>query len=295
MTESEWLSSTDPAAMLAWLTGQAPIGRPPDTRPRREALGVSVRRLRLFAEAAGCRSCRILSAGRGNSFWADSVSKCDSCGPPERKAHILRDVFNPFRPVRFDRACFTCEGRGEIPIKEPPYVHVMIPRFAACRSCDGTGRIDWDKPSWLTNPIVRAIALDAYAERAGMACGRCGGTALHDCGDGLFRCEGCNCTTRTVSDGTLDPHRLGVLADAAEDAGLEDAEILNHLRGKERAPGDWHRCKGCGVEYRHVSKYSDCGNAACEGMGYEEVVRWQPLRGPHVAGCWCVDLLLGKS
>jgi hypothetical protein len=47
----------------------------------------------------------------------------------------------------------------------------------------------------------------------------------------------------------LEPEKLAVLADALEDAGCTDADILSHLRGP----------------------------------------------GPHVRGCWVVDLLLGKS
>jgi hypothetical protein len=54
---------------------------------------------------------------------------------------------------------------------------------------------------------------------------------------------------RRLPEGTLDPGRLGVLADALEDAGCTDAELLAHLRGP----------------------------------------------GPHVRGCWAVDLVLGKS
>jgi hypothetical protein len=54
---------------------------------------------------------------------------------------------------------------------------------------------------------------------------------------------------RTMPDGTLDPARLAVLADALEEAGCADAEILSHLRGP----------------------------------------------GPHVLGCWAVDLLLAKE
>jgi hypothetical protein len=48
---------------------------------------------------------------------------------------------------------------------------------------------------------------------------------------------------------TLNPARLAVLADALEEAGCTDADLLGHLRGP----------------------------------------------GPHVRGCWAVDLLLGKS
>ena len=36
---------------------------------------------------------------------------------------------------------------------------------------------------------------------------------------------------RRLPDGTLDPARLAVLADALEDAGCTDAELLGHLRG----------------------------------------------------------------
>jgi hypothetical protein len=52
---------------------------------------------------------------------------------------------------------------------------------------------------------------------------------------------------RHLPEGTLDVARLAVLADALEEAGCNDPEILNHLRGL----------------------------------------------GPHVRGCWVVDLVLG--
>jgi hypothetical protein len=54
---------------------------------------------------------------------------------------------------------------------------------------------------------------------------------------------------RELPAGHLDPARLAVLADALEDAGCDQADLLDHLRGP----------------------------------------------GPHVRGCWAVDLLLGMS
>jgi hypothetical protein len=54
---------------------------------------------------------------------------------------------------------------------------------------------------------------------------------------------------RTLPAGTFDSDRLAVLADALEDAGSDNADLLSHLRGS----------------------------------------------GPHVRGCWVVDLLLGKE
>ena len=54
---------------------------------------------------------------------------------------------------------------------------------------------------------------------------------------------------RSLPSGTLETDRLGILADALEDAGCTDATILEHLRGP----------------------------------------------GPHVRGCFVVDLMLGKT
>jgi len=72
-------------------------------------------------------------------------------------------------------------------------------------------------PAWRT-PTVTALATAAYEERI-------------------------------LPSGNLDTQRLAILADALEDAGCGDAEMLTHLRGD----------------------------------------------GPHVRGCWVVDLLLGKE
>jgi hypothetical protein len=54
---------------------------------------------------------------------------------------------------------------------------------------------------------------------------------------------------RHLPEGTLDPYRLALLADALEDAGCSDAALLGHLRGP----------------------------------------------GPHVRGCWALDLISGRT
>jgi hypothetical protein len=54
---------------------------------------------------------------------------------------------------------------------------------------------------------------------------------------------------RHLPEGTLDPVRLAVLADALEEAGCTNPELLGHLRGP----------------------------------------------GPHVRGCWALDLVLAKE
>jgi hypothetical protein len=63
---------------------------------------------------------------------------------------------------------------------------------------------------------------------------------------------------------------LPILADALEDAGCEDAEILNHLRSEKPGVAVWPGSK----------------------PGSADPVK---LRGPHVRGCWAVDMLLGKE
>ena len=68
-------------------------------------------------------------------------------------------------------------------------------------------------------------------------------------------------------DGTLDPFRLAVLSDALEEAGCGNEWLLRHLRGEEVVPSP------------HMLK-----------TGF-----WQPLRAPHVRGCWALDLILGKE
>jgi hypothetical protein len=54
---------------------------------------------------------------------------------------------------------------------------------------------------------------------------------------------------RTLPEGTLDAARLALVADALEDAGCTDAELLGHLRGP----------------------------------------------GPHVRGCWALDLITNRK
>lgn len=35
--------------------------------------------------------------------------------------------------------------------------------------------------------------------------------------------------------------------------------------------GQLCRCRGCGTLYRHIHKYSDCGNVRCEGKPSDDV------------------------
>jgi len=109
----------------------------------------------------------------------------------------------------------------------------------------------WVPKDWLT-PTVLSLAQAAYEER--------------------------------LPDGTLDPVRLAVLADALEEAGCV-------------GDSPCRRCGGRGeIRSGHPMSWPDCG--ACGGTGRVPV---HPLLahlrepGPHVRGCWALDIVLGES
>jgi ribosomal protein L37E len=246
MDEAQWFSSTDPAAMLAWLAGE----------PKQAGDGprISDRRLRLFA----CACCRqvwhLLTDPRsrravevaeryadGDATEAERVAAADTANfdapptcftcyvdpvdgldhiarlpaaNPALQAALLRDlVGNPWRPlsggrhVRDERVCETCGHRYD---RHP----------GKCTVCGSDYIRKWrvrDTWGWLT-PAAVSVAQAAYQER-------------------------------DLPSGRLDPARLAVLADALEEAGCEDEQVLGHLRGL----------------------------------------------GPHVRGCWSLDVILGKG
>lgn len=84
------------------------------------------------------------------------------------------------------------------------------------------------------------------------------------------------------SDRAFD--RLPILADALEEAGCTDQAILHHLRGEEPCI----HCYNDGVDDPPM----DHEKAYCS---YCNRTGWMKMRGPHVRGCWVVDLLLGKE
>lgn len=269
MTESEWISSDDPGAMMRHVNGSArnlpeAVDLARRGLPARRRM-ISDRKLRLFA----CACCRALdprprvtpseekwlvetecaiegdqvSLRDGNPYWwflaSNLVSRLGDLlamyPSPTLKpiAALLREIVgNPFRPLTVKWA-----EDGNLyynPRKPKAWPKSNDPVDAVM---DG---MCWERCPWLT-PTVLSLAKTAYEERS--------------------------------PDGFLCPKRLAILADALEDAGCTDAEILGHLRGKEPC-------------YSHdpVDVCDLCGDTA-----------WIPLRSPHVRGCHVLDLLLGKE
>ncbi len=258
MTEQEWLSSAEPAAMLAWILPT----RSGDASPLQHETGRAVtsdRKLRLFA-CAWWRSIKphsddaehlaraVEEHGRvngeeGAGATIDVQWLLDDCLMAARDksdigtsgAALLRDVFgNPWEPAALP-VCPGCDGDGKAHGADRPFEWTPEKGYPGpCPTCDGFRFV---LPPWLTRTAV-ALAEAAYQERAAGRCHYCAGMTYKT------PCPHCHGTGRAEA-GHLDPDRLLVLGDCLEEAGCQSEELLRHLRSS----------------------------------------------GPHVRGCWAIDIL----
>lgn len=170
-------------------------------------------------------------------------------------------------------------------------------RLFACAVC----RLEWDnvEPADLNMPTIADLLRDVFGNPHRPAtlgewrlCNRCR-TTFRPSRKRFHRCPSCDSTrsfthrdppflTPTVIAlaQTIYDERsfdlLPVLADALEDGGCGDGDLLRHLRGEEE---------------RLEVVFSG-------GVGDEDmppVCRWLPRRSPHVRGCWVVDLVLDPT
>ena len=74
---------------------------------------------------------------------------------------------------------------------------------------------------------------------------------------------------------------MPVLGDALEESGCDNQDVLRHCRGEEGC------CEGWRDLIRQGKSTIKRKCRQCKGTG------WRPLRGPHVRGCWVLDLMLG--
>ena len=216
MTEEEWLACADPWPMLEFLQGKA-----------------SERKLRLFACACYRRSPQYVfdfdsgEAGKHNLKVVEVAERHADGMASEQERHdyflTTDDVHLMDKDVIWsasDAVLAAAMGATELPGMQPDEKERQERTLLSNLLRDIFGnpyRPVTLAPSWQT-PQVVALAQAAYDQRE-------------------------------MPSGTLDPVRLAVLADALEEAGCTDAEVLGHLHGP----------------------------------------------GPHVRGCWALDLLLGKE
>jgi hypothetical protein len=260
MTEQEWLASTDPAAMLESVRGK-----------------VSDRKLRLFAVAV----TRMALAMRRKSLVmledAETAERFADGLASESDMVIARISSNLWCCNEYadiaavgsaimvrDRATETADLLRDI--VGNPFRPVTL-AACNCGSCVAPGRQHHNGPCAvrrLRTPTVRNLAQAAYDDR-------------------------------DEATGHLDPLRLAILADALEEAGCPQTIQC-------------HRCDGNGQQFFSLadggivckdgvvrSGWKDCPR--CDGSSVEPHPLLTHLRspGPHVRGCWAVDLVLGRE
>jgi hypothetical protein len=217
---------------------------------------------------------------------------------PTAQAALLREIVgNPFRPLVLPsyRVCRTCRRR-------PPDQWWNV-----CPFCSPALSGFEDVCEWLT-PTVRSLAHAAYEDR-GRPCGN-GCVTLPNPpvtlrgkhlkwanGGGWHACPRCAGSGR-IDDGALDPARLAVLSDALEEAGCPAEETCPECEGKGEywLPGfrgprtTLSRCETC-PPLPGPPHYGHRGS----GRVSNGLLPHLRSPGPHVRGCWALDLILGKE
>jgi hypothetical protein len=263
MTEAEWLACTDPQKMLEFLQNRASglrsralrlLGFPPYLP--------SDRKLRLFACACCRRTWHLLE---DQAWQVVELAERDADGQASA-AELQRAL-----PLVDSRLMLLALQGGSKAAKAATYaaggaINRNIAEKCRVVARDAAGAYAWDVAGAAKNasdatrwaPAWNAAEATELRRQAAL---------LHDLFGNLFRRVAFDSDWLTRHDssipqlaqsvyedrdlpsGHLDHHRLAVLADALEDAGCTDQDILAHCRGP----------------------------------------------GPHVRGCWVVDLLLGKE
>jgi hypothetical protein len=253
MTEKEWLAATDPWPMLDLL------------RDRGHA---DERRCRLFACSCVRRAWHILGDDRERQAvevaeqYADGLasrrrltaanSAAMAAGMTPARGEVRWP--QPGESLRPEHAVLQAGGaaiHASSPMGRRNY-QALKASYDACSAADFAAfaiaimSSDAAAPAWeraVQVRMARCIFGNIYHESPPVS-----PALLAWSGGTVRRLVKAAYRERDLPAGTLDPALLAVLADALEDAGCQDPQILGHLRGE----------------------------------------------GPHVRGCWCVDLLLGR-
>ncbi|MBI1914398.1 MAG: hypothetical protein HYS12_06615 [Planctomycetes bacterium] len=232
MTEAEWLNEQRRSQAMVWILRGTKVTR---TKAGR-------RKLRLFA----CACCRLVWDMLNDPLLRQSVEVAERFAEAQSDKDELQKAYGsarglgagaltPDAPGARERTAASMAGEAARPnaFSAAVYMtaypvplagysvqekegHALLCELLRCIFGNPFRPVALDS-AWLI-PSVRALARSAYDERI-------------------------------LPAGPLDADRLAVLADALEDAGCDNADILSHLRG----------------------------------------------RGPHVRGCWVVDLLLSRG
>jgi hypothetical protein len=210
MTEAEWLTCNDPKLMLEYLWDKG-----------------SYRKKRLFGAATFQRLAHLLTDSRHHRAIAMLEEMAEGAARQETRSRLLLDLWKDTPadaaddPYQVGKALYQ-----ELGNESAGYSASKVSRCLPDRSA-----LQQEQSQLLRcifgNPFRRLTVQAAWLAWSGG-------------------------TVRTLAQAIYDERafdRMPILADALEDAGCDDADILAHCRGD----------------------------------------------GPHVRGCWVVDLILGKQ
>jgi hypothetical protein len=246
VTEAEWLDCTDPRRMLTFLRGKP-----------------SERKLRLFSCACCRRIWPLLSDERSQvavrvaELYADGGVGGEqlSAAAAGAKASVLAAVHLPHAASAAHRAAYDPKDYPP-PYPDAPSVNAFAAAVDAAQAAACADEV------WRAGRNRKRAKVSFNRARRDERAAQ--SQLLRDLLGNPFRpvpvspvwrrpqvvaLAQATYDERLLPSGHLDPARLAVLADALEEAGCSDADLLGHCRGP----------------------------------------------GPHVRGCWALDLLLGKS
>lgn len=309
MTEREWLSCDQSHLMRDWLfrvdsyagtTAGERVGNRISDRKVRLACAAMLRAVWPGLIAPDSRPCveRLERIAEG----AERPIPENSMGRREDGMGILTDntywTFNNASVAalnlgakRADQAAIVREVAGNIfrPAMLPPGPAVR------CEACAGRGSLIGDLECIWCEGSGRVLDVEGRYEDSTKDCPHCDPVHCESCkGKGTIPGPSPVLTPTVLSlaraayderedDGTLDAARLLVLSDALEEAGCTDEALLMHLRGRE----PYRECQACDAKPGSPRLCDTCLANRARG--------WMPLDGPHVRGCWAVDLILSKE
>jgi hypothetical protein len=298
VNETEWLMSEDPAAMLEFL--RRPAARPmgPDHSM------ISARKLRLLA-CACCRQVWPLLSERSREAVAVAERFADGRATELELHDAYGDAYEDVASPEFESefAWSTC-STGIVQVERHLLQWFSVStKHAAAQSallrdvvgnpfrpislcgnkdhgsvtvrpyCAGCQR--------LRTPAVLMLANAAYEDRAKQECKACrghGGRWDNEAINQWYDCHECG-GKGIIDGGTLDPLTLMALADALEEAGMPAGE----------------ECQEClDFSRRRLWEFLTCHGGTTARKGGELLAHLRSP-GPHVRGCWALDLILNKT
>lgn len=291
MTEHDWQTSTDPAAMLRHL--EASGKRPSDAR------------LRLWVEACRAADPDRLWGGMNLETTLTVTVEAVAASPLAARADLLRHIVGPVHRPAVTRQCETCRGSGQWWDK------------TRCDACNGAGWLDampWETLPCLSMPPCRdrmdyscpncaiggrtlrwpadvvLLAEACVAEPA--KCQDCGGSGMRRIYEGHGNIGEYDCSTCTGTIPASPPYFA--MHDALLEAGYP--ELAEHFQGRK-----CEGCSGTGKQMVTVRDYVSLPGAFKTKQAMRPCTNTVPpcnhgyYPETHPKGCWVLDLLTGKE